>query len=248
MRTSRSMSMAAALLIGGATIAGCGSSSADRTTSIVTVTADTAAVGTTSAGPETSAGDPTSAGPGTSPGESTSAGVSTSAGDPTSAGPTSETMPPVVTVDPLKADCTKVLNPTELGKVFGQLPAGTGRLLEAANPDREITGRLKCQYGVAGSTIAVQVVLAQFSSQQAARDQMELTATTERQAGAKDSTTTVMGHPADVLIRDGGLIVVGYDTWTLSVVAADGIVANDALPAALEATAAYALDRVVANG
>lgn len=243
------MSMATALLIGGAVIAGCGASSADRPTSIMTVTADTAAVGTTSAGPETSAGAATSAGTQTSPGESTSAGVSTSAGDPTSAGPTSETMAPVVTVDPLKADCTKVLNPTELGKVFGQLPAGTGRLLEAANPDRGITGRLKCQYGVADSgTIAVQVVLAQFSSQQAALAQMELTATTERQAGAKDSTTTVMGHPADVLIRDGGLIVVGYDTWTLSVVAANGIVANDALPAALEATAAYALDRVVTNG
>jgi hypothetical protein len=151
-------------------------------------------------------------------------------------------------VDPLKADCTKVLNPTELGRSFGQLPAGTNRLLEAANPEREITGRLKCQYGVEGASIGVQVILAQFTSQAAADAQRELTATSERQAGAKDSTTTVLGHPADVLLRDGGLIVVGYDTWTLSVVAADGIVSEDTLPAALEATAEYALNQVIVNG
>ncbi len=137
------------------------------------------------------------------------------------------------------------MNPTQLGTSFGQLPAGTNRLLEAANPEREITGRLKCQYGVEGESIAVQVVLAQFASAAAADAQRELTATSERQAGAEDSTTTVLGYPADVLLRDGGLIVVGYDTWTLSVVVADGIVAEDQLPAALESAAEYALNQVI---
>lgn len=254
MRTSKMMSLSAATLIGMATVTGCGASSDAPRTVIVTETAATSGADATSAGSETaagsetSAGDPTSAGPVTSPGDSTSAGTPTSAGDPTSAG-ASESMAPVVKVDPLKADCTQVLNSTELGTSFGQLPAGTKRLLEAANPDRQITGRLKCQYGVADSgTVAVQVVLAQFASQEAAEAQMELTATSERQAGAQDSTTTVMGHPANVLLRDGGLLVVGYDTWTLSVVVADGILTDDKLPAALEATAAYSLNQVIVNG
>lgn len=248
MRTTRITSLAAALLVGSLLITGCGASDAARPTIIVTETASTGA--TTEAATTSEAETTTDATASASaPSESSDPTAVETSGDATGS-QTSESMAPVVTVDPLKADCTKVLNPTELGKAFGQLPAGTGRLLEAANPDRQITGRLKCQYGVSedGSAIAVQVILAQFSSQQAAETQMELTATTERQAGAKDSTTTVLGHPADVLLRDGGLLTAGYDTWTLSVVAANGVVTDDKLPAALESVAEYALNQVITNG
>ncbi len=245
MRTTRLQSFSAAVLVGGALLAGCGSSSADRPTILVTETAS-APAGSSGAGSEAPAGTTAA---------STEVSASTESSEPTAAEssesesasePSStESAAPVVTVDPLKADCTKVMNPTQLGTSFGQLPAGTNRLLEAANPEREITGRLKCQYGVEGESIAVQVVLAQFASAAAADAQRELTATSERQAGADDSTTTVLGYPADVLLRDGGLIAVGYDTWTLSVVVADGIVAEDQLPAALESAAEYALNQVI---
>ena len=245
MRSTRLLSLSAAVLLGGALLAGCGSSNADRPTVIVTETAATTAADTTSSDTASGSADATSTATG-SESSTTSSGTSASSeSSESSEASSTETAAPVVTVDPLKADCTKIMNPTELGKAFGQLPAGTNRILEAANPERQITGRLKCQYGVEGTSIAVQVVLAQFSSAEAATTQRELTATTERQAGAKDSTTTVSGYPADVLLRDGGLIVAGYDTWTLSVVVADGILTEDTLPAALETAAEYALNQVI---
>ncbi len=174
-------------------------------------------------------------------------GTSAPSGNATSA---SASMAPIVKLDPLKADCMKVLNGTELTKVFGSLPAGTGRLLEAANPARKITGRLKCQYGVAAdkSTIAVSIVLAQFESVEAATAQITTTVDTETQAGAKASTTTIQGHPANVLLRDGGLLVCGYDTWTLSVVVEKGILADAGLPAALAEIGDFALSKVISQG
>ncbi len=250
MRSTRLLSFSAALALSGALLAGCGSSSADRPTVIVTETASTSAAdtGSSETAATTSASAETTATTATSGSETSESSASSGSESASTSASATETAAPVVTVDPLKADCTKIMNPTELGKAFGQLPSGTNRILEAANPEREITGRLKCQYGVEGSAIAVQVILAQFSSAEAATTQRELTATSERQAGAKDSTTTVSGYPADVLLRDGGLIVAGYDTWTLSVVVADGILTEDKLPAALEATAEYALAQVIATG
>ena len=245
MRSTRLLSLSAAVLLSGALLAGCGSSDADRPTVIVTETAATTAADTTSSDTASGSADATSTATGSESSTASSGTSASSESSESSEASSTETAAPVVTVDPLKADCTKIMNPTELGKAFGQLPAGTNRILEAANPERQITGRLKCQYGVEGTSIAVQVVLAQFSSAEAATTQRELTATTERQAGAKDSTTTVSGYPADVLLRDGGLIVAGYDTWTLSVVVADGILTEDTLPAALETAAEYALNQVI---
>jgi hypothetical protein len=247
MRTTRFLSLSAAVLMSGVLLAGCGSSAADRPTILVTETASASADPSSEPAATTTGTAPAATTSGGSADASTVDETTPASTDGTTAG-SSESVAPVVTVDPLKADCTKVLNPTELGRSFGQLPAGTNRILEAANPEREITGRLKCQYGVEGERIAVQVVLAQFTSQAAAEAQRELTATSERQAGADDSTTTVLGHPADILLRDGGLIVVGYDTWTLSVVADAAALTEDKLPAALEATAEYALNQVILNG
>ncbi|WP_111765883.1 hypothetical protein [Nakamurella deserti] len=256
MRTPRLLSLSAAVLLSGAVLVGCGSSDdTARSTVIVTETAATSAVDTTADATADATAGTTTAGTGATSGAVETSDPSTSASETSTGSSTSEasasateSSAPVVSVDPLAADCTKIMNPTELGKAFGQLPAGTNRILEAANPEREITGRLKCQYGVEGGSIAVQVILAQFTSQQAADAQRTLTATSERQAGAKDSTTTVLGYPADVLLRDGGLIVAGYDSWTLSVVVANGIVPEDKLPAALEGAAEYALNQVVSTG
>jgi hypothetical protein len=212
-----------------------------QTASAESTTGDTATSGVTVA-PLPSSTDTPSVGVS---GASTSGSASETA--PTSA---STSMAPIVKVDPLKANCAKVLNNTELGAVFGQLPAGTARVVEGANPDRKITGRLKCQYGVADdkSTIAVSVVLAQFETVEAATAQISTTVQTESQAGAKASTTSIQGHPANVLLRDGGLLVFGYDTWTLSVVVDKDVLSDDKLPAGLAEIADYALSKVLSQG
>ena len=51
-----------------------------------------------------------------------------------------------------------------------------------------------------------------------------MTVESEKGEGAKTSTTTVNGYPADILIRDGGLLVLNYDTWNLSIVVADNVI------------------------
>ncbi len=154
---------------------------------------------------------------------------------------------PIVKIDPLKVDCAKLSNNTVLGGAVGRLPAGTARLIEPANTDRKITGRLKCQYGVSDdrSTIAVQLVLAQFQSSAAAEAQMATTVSSETGLGAKASSTSIQGRPTDILLRDGGLLVLAYDTWTLSVVVDKAVLTEDKLPAALTTLADHALSVLI---
>ena len=196
--------MSVVVLAAGLGLTGCGSTptTAPRTV-IVTVTGEATATDVASGSDGAASGS-------TEPG-------------PTSAPTTSESAGP--TVDPLAADCAKVLTTAQLTSAFGQLPAGTDRVVEPANPERQIIGRVKCQYGVADdrSAIAVQVVLAQFESAVGAAAQMATTVSSEKTLGAKVSTATVGDQPASVLIRDGGLLVLGYDTWTMSVVIAQGV-------------------------
>ena len=163
---------------------------------------------------------------------------------------TSVSMAPIVKLNPLKADCAKVMNATELTSVFGTLPTGTGHVNEGKTANRKIVGKLKCQYGVSDdkSTVAVSIVLAQFDDAAAAESQVAMTEQSETQAGAKASTTNIQGHPANVLLRDGGLLQFVYDTWTLSVVVDKNVMSEAQLPAALAEIADYALSKVISQG
>ena len=138
---------------------------------------------------------------------------------------TSECAAPIVTVDPLKADCAKVLTTAQLWPAFGQLPAGTDRIgSRPANPGAEITGRLKCQYGVDGdkSAIAVQVVLAQFDDRgRTPQAQMRRPRHRGGRAGAKTPPRRCGATPPTSCSATADCSCVGYDTWTLSVVVAD---------------------------
>ena len=116
------------------------------------------------------------------------------------AAPTTETTEettegaPFKKVDPLKADCAKLLSAgkikTELGKAIG---ATNKRIVDVANPERKITGRLKCQYGVKGDSASVTVNLTQYTNAAAADAQIATTVSSEDGFGAIMSEGTVIG-------------------------------------------------------
>ncbi len=56
------------------------------------------------------------------------------------------------------------------------------------------------------------------------------------------------GYPATVIVQDGGLLLMNYDTWTLSLAIADKLVPNTELPAALTQLANMVFLRVLKMG
>ena len=77
----------------------------------------------------------------------------------------------------------------------------------------------------------------------AAQKQVEVTVATETDNGAEITPVTVGGYPATLAIRDGGLIIMAYDTWTmgLAITGGDPAVIAVALPQLAEAALARIL-------
>ncbi len=71
-----------------------------------------------------------------------------------------------------------------------------------------------------------------------------MTVQTEADNGAEISQSTVNGYPATVAIRDGALIIMAYDTWTLAI-AATAPGDSAALTAGMPKLAEAALTRVL---
>jgi hypothetical protein len=118
----------------------------------------------------------------------------------------------------LDADCSALLNATDIKKVTGKtVPTGTSRIRDVANPDRKITGKIRCLYGVKGTDSKVVVGLTKFATPAAAKAQVAVTKAYEVDKGAEATETTVAGYPAQILLRDGGLIVLPYGAWTVGV-------------------------------
>jgi hypothetical protein len=232
-----------------APVAGCAATPGTTQTIFVTETA----AGTTSGTTATTTGSPSSVSSGTSTSatSSISGATRTTATTATATAATATataTGAPFVTVDPLKLDCVKLLSGSRITEIYGSgVPSGTARVVEAANPERKVKGRLKCQYGVSDdrSKIAVSVIFAQFDDVAAAKAQVLTSVQSETGLGATASKTTVQGYPADVLLRDGGFLIMNYDTWNLSVVVADNLLAEAQLPDALADTAQAALTNAI---
>jgi hypothetical protein len=145
----------------------------------------------------------------------------------------------------LDADCSALVNATDVKKVTGQtVPTGTSRIRDVANPERGITGKIRCLVGVKGKDYAVAVGLTKFNSAAAAKKQIAITKEYEVDKGAEASETTVAGYPAQVLIRDGGLIVFPYGVWTVAV-AVDKSVLGDNPELELQQLAEMVLARVL---
>jgi hypothetical protein len=148
--------------------------------------------------------------------------------------------------------CTSLLDNTDIKKALGAtIPSSSSRIVDVANPARKMTGRIKCYYGVKTGSDAhpVAVALAQYQSAGAADDQIALTVQSEQSLGAEASTVEVSGKQAHVLLRDGGLIVLRYDTWTLSVAVENKLVSNKSkLVDGLKQLATMTLARVLKSG
>lgn len=169
----------------------------------------------------------------------------------TKAPPTTKTSTKVVKVDPLHVACPALLDNTDIKKALGaSVSSASSRIVDVANPDVKMTGKIKCYYGAKSTAknTPVIVALAQYKSAQAAQSQMDVTASSEVSLGAAASNVQVSGHPAKVLLRDGGLLVMRYDTWTLSIAVENKLTANSKLPHGLQQLATMVLARVLKNG
>jgi hypothetical protein len=246
-----------ALLLGA-----CGSPSGGQRTVTVnaTVTSGAESSGATGSGSvspvesgSTDAAAPSSGDPAATSGTSDAPPPSpTDAPTPTpSPTPASSTAPaPIIPVDPLKNDCGALLNAADVKRTLNfDITDTRARIVDVANPDRNITGRTKCVYGTADSkTGDVTINLTQYSDAEAMRRQVETTVNAERDVGATVTPTAVQGFESTILLREGGLLVLPYDTWTLSIVVANGKADDATLTAGLPQLADTVLTRVLKNG
>lgn len=185
-----------------------GTSGSGRTVTAV-VTVSSGADGSGSADPAASGSADPSA-------DASSAAVS-SAPASSAATPTG----PVVTVDPLKADCGSLLNAADIKRILNVDVPNDRLKVNVAEVNAEIgqVGRVRCLYGLAEDKKSGQVTLAltTYKDVASAQQQVQVTVENESNQGATVSPVTVGGYPASVAVRDGGLLVMAYDTWTLAI-------------------------------
>lgn len=136
----------------------------------------------------------------------------------------------------LATSCTHILSATNIATALGKaLSPDNLRVVDVANPDNQMTARTKCYYGTTDIAAArpVVVALASYMDADAAEKQLRVTVDAERAAGAQGSALDAGGHPASILLRDGGLAVARVGAVTVSVAIAKGVIADSALRGAL---------------
>lgn len=172
--------------------------------------------------------------------------TSTGATSTTTSTTTLPPIPPSVAAV-LESGCPTLLTTTDISAALGKsLPDKELRVVEVPNVAAGMTGRTKCYYGTDDLTVArpLAVALAAYATADAAKTQIEITANSEIGLGAQNASATVNGKPATVLLRDGGLLMMQVDTWTLSIAIANGVVSAGQLAAALQKLATAVLARV----
>jgi hypothetical protein len=220
-------------------VSGCGSDPTTKRTVTEVVTVPT---GATASGSE--AADPSASGSAASGDPSAAASPSPSA----SPSPTAASAAPFVTVDPLKVDCAAILSVNDVKTIFNaDIPNDRIKINVAElNSDIGQTGRVRCLYGLSGDKKSGQFSLAltQYTDAAAAQKQVDVTVQNESDNGAQITQVTVNGYPATVAIRDGGLIIMAYDTWTMAIATSQPI-DPATLTAGLPKLAEAALTRVL---
>ncbi len=157
----------------------------------------------------------------------------------------------IVKVDPLTADCHTTLDAADVKKAVGfSIVAGVLRRKDIANPSRGVIGKIRCYYPTADAKGQAPVVLAltQYATAATAAKQITATVDSETQAGAVASTPEVNGFPAKVLLRSGGLILLQYDTWTITIAVADKLANANTLTTGLPKLAQQVLTRLIKGG
>jgi hypothetical protein len=245
-------------------VAGCsrGASTVPLTvTKVVTETGNPSGAGTGSTGAGITVVDPNATDTGTAGGPqggtSSSPGANTATtgttGTATTSGTTSTTSTTATTVTTgpqaaaattaLGTSCTTMLSDADISRSIGKsLPAKGLRLEDVPNPDAHMLGRIKCYYGTDTLTEPRQLVvaLAAYATPEAAAQQTTVTVQSETAQGATAQTAEVSGHQAQILLRDGGLLVMPVGALTVSIAIANGVVADSALGGALQKLATAA--------
>jgi len=118
-------------------------------------------------------------------------------------------------------DCGAVTSAADVKKILNaDIPNDRLKVnVAAVNADIGQTGRVRCFYGLAADkkSGAVTIALTQYTDAAAAQKQVDVTVQNESDNGAQITPATVGGYPATIALRDGGLIVMAYDTWTLAI-------------------------------
>jgi len=151
----------------------------------------------------------------------------------------------------LTADCHTTLDAADVKKAVGfSIAAGVLRRKDIANPGRGVIGKIRCYCPTADAKGQAPVVLAltQYATAATAAKQITATVDSETQAGAVVSTPVVNGFPAKVLLRSGGLILLQYDTWTITIAVADKLANANTLTTGLPELAQQVLTRLIKNG
>lgn len=164
--------------------------------------------------------------------------------------PTAPPAAAIVKVDPLKADCVVLLDPTDVKKAIGAtIGTGANRIRLNAT-GRGATGAIRCLYGSKdkGKTAPVRIRLTQYSSAAAAQAQFKIDVQTATDAGATVTDVKVNGYPAKLILQAGGIVEMVYGTWTMSVAVSDKLATNAELTKGLPVLAGQALTRIIKNG
>jgi hypothetical protein len=226
----------AAALTGVLAVSACASDTGTRRTVTAVVTVSSGAEAGGSAAPSGSGEAPSSG----------SAEASASASPEASPSPSAA---PIVTgVDPLKVDCGAIISAADVKKIFdADIPNDRLKVNVAeVNTDVGQTGSVRCLYGLSEDKKSGQFTLrlTNYSDPASAQKQVEVTVQNETDNGANITPTTVDGYPATVALREGGLIIMPYDTWTLAI-AAPASIDDATLTTGLPQLAEAALARII---
>lgn len=177
--------------------------------------------------------------------ESSESAPSSSAGSPDATGV------PQAGVDPLAVACDGILDQGDVKQTIGaDIRPGALKRPDIADPTRDVTGKTRCRYGSEdeGKTSQITVLLTTYGSPESAAKQVEITAGIERDESAVVSEVVVNGFPGYLMLRQGGLIVVQYGSWTMTLAVQDQVATEEALTTGLPELAGIVLNRIVANG
>jgi len=220
-------------------VSACGSDSSTRRT--------VTAVVTVSSGAEATGSDSASSAPASGEANGSATASSEAAASPSPTSSSVVTPAPFVTVDPLKVDCGALISAADVKKLFGIDIPNDRRKITVAEVNTEVgqTGRVRCLYGLSGDQTSgiFSMALTQYTDAAAAQKQVEVTVQNETDNGAQIVPITVSGYPATMALRDGGLIIMAYDTWTLALAISGG--GPEVIAAALPQLAEAALARIL---
>lgn len=232
----------AAALSGVLLVSACGSDTGTRRTVTAVVTVSSGAE--VPSGSAEASGAPEASGSGEASGSAAPASESPAA----SASPSVSAAPVVTGVDPLKVDCGAIISAADVKKALNiDIPNDRLKVAVAeVNTDAGQTGSVRCLYGLSDDKKSGQVTLrlTAYTDAAAAQKQVGVTVQNETDNGGQVSQTTVNGYPATVALRDGGLIVMDYDNWTLAI-AAPASVDAATLTSGLPQLAGSALTRII---